>query len=128
LNYMRDRIDRGFNVNNASSPNPDYSSTAGDSYDIEPIYTELDALFDNTTATAPEAARVARKIVDKLNTLLCAGQLTAASQTIVVNFLTSGIQTRNMHAGTGKTAADRKPALIATILMIMGSPDYLIQK
>ena len=58
----------------------------------------------------------------RLNLLLCAGQLSAANQTLIINALNATALTS---ASTDSAKRDR---VAAAVLLVMASSDYLIQK
>jgi uncharacterized protein (DUF1800 family) len=108
LNYMQDVIRNGINCPNPTVPEASFTLY---SRDILPNYVNELALL-----TTPAA------LVARLNRLLCAGQLSAATQTIMVNALTVNPIT------TTSTDAQKRDRVAAAILMVMASPEYLIQK
>ena len=73
---------------------------------------------------APELALVtdANALVQRLNLLLCAGQLSAATQTLIVTALNATPVT------VSSTAAVKRNRVCAAVLMVMASAQYLIQK
>ena len=76
--------------------------------DIKAIYvTELTLVSDSVSLLA------------RLNLLLCAGQLSSASQTLILAALNA------MAVGTATQKLNR---VYAAVLMVMASPDYLVQK
>ncbi|OYQ38829.1 hypothetical protein CHU94_15445 [Rhodoferax sp. TH121] len=94
LNYMMGVIDNGFN-----------------SRDIYAAYsTELTLVLD------PAA------LVRRLNLLLCAGQLSASTQTVIVNALLG------VTVSSNSSAALKRQRVCAAVLMVMACPEYLIQK
>jgi uncharacterized protein (DUF1800 family) len=64
----------------------------------------------------------AAALVQHLNLLLCAGQLSAASQTLMVTALNATAIT------TTSTDATKRNRICAAVLMVMASSEYLIQK
>jgi len=94
LNYMMGVIDSGFN-----------------SRDIYAAYsTELTLVLD------PAA------LVRRLNLLLCAGQLSPATQTAIANGLLG------VAVNSGSSATIKRQRVCAAVLMVMACPEYLIQK
>jgi hypothetical protein len=92
LNYMVAVIERG--INNLA--------------DMKAAYTAELALATNPTA-----------LVNRLNVLLCGGQLPAATVTTIVTTITSL---------ASASATDRQRRVYAAVLMVMACPGYLIQK
>jgi hypothetical protein len=80
--------------------------------------------YDITASYSAELALVldAAALVARLNLLLCAGQLSAANQTLIVNALNVTALTA---ASTDSAKRDR---VSAAVLLVMASSDYLIQK
>ena len=76
--------------------------------DVTPDYSTELALVNNTTA-----------LTDRLNLLLCAGQLSAATLTSIRTAIGS-ISTA--------TATGRQNRVYAAILLVMASPQYIVQK
>ncbi|MBC8097614.1 MAG: DUF1800 family protein, partial [Akkermansiaceae bacterium] len=64
-------------------------------------------------------------LVDALNTLLCAGQLSAAAKTQIVNYVAN---TTNFAYGTPPTGAQMRDRARAVVHLIVTSPDFTIQK
>lgn len=104
------------NANNLNT-NGLSSFTAGDGdvvIDIAPWMTT------NFTANAGIPA-----LVDNMNSLLLAGQLSAAARTSIINYVTN---TANFPYSTPPTATQLRERARAVIHLITASPDYLIQK
>ena len=80
--------------------------------------------FDITVDYSRELALAddAVKLVNRLNLLLCAGQLSAASRDIMVQ----GLNGKPITASS--TLVDRSSRVKAAIFMVMAAPEYLIQK
>ena len=94
LNYMMGVIDSGLN-----------------SGDIKATYTtELTLVLDPTA------------LVRRLNLLLCAGQLSATTQTTIVNALLG------VTVNANSSATLKRQRVCAAVLMVMACPEYLIQK
>ena len=64
----------------------------------------------------------AQTLVQRLNTVLCAGQISAATQTLVVGALNATPVT------TASTLAVKNNRVYAAVLMVMACSEYLIQK
>jgi hypothetical protein len=125
INYMDGVIRSGYRINNPSSSSPDYVAGT-DAVDVAGDYTSLLALINNTASNATEALRVAQSFVARLNLLLCAGQLSVGSTTTITNALRDGIVQRNITSASSDST--RRDLVAAAILLVMASPDYLIQK
>jgi uncharacterized protein (DUF1800 family) len=94
LNYMMGVIDSGLN-----------------SADIKAAYTtELALVLD------PAA------LVRRLNLLLCGGQISAATQTRIVNALLG------VTVNAGSSASLKRNRVCGAVLMVMACPEYLVQK
>ncbi len=109
LNYMQGVIRNGIYVNAPDLPNS--ASNAANGYDITAAY----------SAELPLAAD-ALALVKRLNLLLCAGQLSDANQTLIVNALNATAITASSTDGA------RRDRVAAAVLLVMASADYLIQK
>ena len=109
LNYMQGVIRNGIYVNAPDQAGNGSNATNG--YDITAAYTAELALVLDTTA-----------LVARLNLLLCAGQLSAANQTLIITALNATTLTA---ASTDNAKRDR---VAAAVLLVMASSDYLIQK
>jgi uncharacterized protein (DUF1800 family) len=77
--------------------------------------------------TAPYVAELAlvtdaAALVQRVNLLMAAGQLSAATQTLIVNALNA------TPATAASTAAVKRNRVAAAVLMVMASAEYLIQK
>jgi energy-converting hydrogenase Eha subunit H len=79
------------------------------------IITDVKASYLIELALATEATA----LLARLNLLLCAGQLSAASQTLILGALNA------MAAGTD---AQKRNRVNAAVLLVMASADYLVQK
>ncbi len=109
LNYMQNVIRNGIYVNAPDLPNS--ASNAANGYDITAAYSaELAGVAD------------AQGLVKRLGLMFCAGQLSDASQTLIVGALNATPIT----AGSSDSA--RRNRVAAAILLVMASADYLIQK
>ena len=109
LNFMQGVIRNGIYVNAPDLPNN--TSNAANGYDITAAYAAELALVLDATA-----------LVKRLNLLLCAGQLSAANQTLIISALNATPLTA---ASTDNARRDR---IAAGVLLVMASSDYLIQK
>jgi uncharacterized protein (DUF1800 family) len=104
-------------LNNTGNTNGLSSFTGGDGdivLDIGPWMTT------NYTASANVPA-----LVDNLNTLLLAGQLSAAAKTNIVNYVTNTV---NFPFSTPPTASQIRDRVRAVVHLIVSSPDFTIQK
>jgi hypothetical protein len=63
-------------------------------------------------------------LVDTLNSLLCAGQLSPASKTFIVNFVANNTN----FPYTTPTPGQMRDRVRAVVHLILTSPDYIIQK
>lgn len=109
LNYMQGVIRNGIFVNAPDLPQSASNATNG--YDITAAYTAELALVLDTTA-----------LVKRLGLLLCAGQLSAATQGLIVAALNATPVTA---ASTDTIKLNR---VAAAVLLVMASSEYLIQK
>ena len=109
LNYLQNVIRNGIFVNAPDLPNA--ASNAANGYDITAAYTTEMALAGD-----------AQGLVKRLGLMLCAGQLSDANQTLIVNALNATPVTA--------TSSDsvRRNRVAAAVLLVMASADYLIQK
>jgi len=109
LNYLQGVIRNGIFVNSPDLANN--ASNANNGFDITaPYVTEL--------ALAADAAA----LVKRLALMLCAGQLAAANQKLIIDALNA---TPVMASSPDSVKRDR---VGAAVLMVMASSDYLIQK
>ena len=108
LNYMQDCIRNGFEVDSPDLPQHTYSAYVRD----------ISASYVNELPLATDAAG----LVKRLNLLLCAGQLTAATRNLIVNALNATPLT------AASTASARLDRVCAAVFMVMASAEYLIQK
>ena len=109
LNYMQVVIRSGIYVNGAEQ----LQSGTGvvDGYDITAAYTAEFALVLDVLA-----------LVNHLNLVLCAGQLSVATRTLIVTAVNATPLTA---ASTDSAKRDR---IAAAVLLVMACPEYLIQK
>ena len=124
LNFMQNVIKDGISTPTKDKAEVDYSNYTRD---FLANYDGFTALINNANHTpATNTEPVARAILTQLNTTMCAGQLQAASVTIMVNALRDGMVARQVKASS--TPALKRETVCAAILMILACPDYLIQK
>lgn len=110
LNYMQNVVRNGIYVN-APESIASGSNSATNGYDITaPYATELTLVAD------------AAALVNRLNLLLCAGQLSAATQQLIVDALNATAVTAT------STDSVKLNRIGAAVLLVMASADYLIQK
>ncbi len=110
LNAMQSVLRNGIYVN-APESIAAISNSATNGYDITASYaTELTLVTD------------ALALVNRLNLVLCAGQMSAATQTLIVDALNATTVTA---ASTDSVKLNR---IAAAVLMVMASAEYLIQK
>jgi uncharacterized protein (DUF1800 family) len=64
-------------------------------------------------------------LVDELNTLLCAGQLSASAKTTIVNYVTT---TSDLPYGSPPTGAQMRDRARAVVHLIVNSPDFTVQR
>ena len=109
LNYMQGVIRNGIFVNAPDLPQNTSNTTNG--YDITAAYTaELGLVLD------------AAALVKRLGRVLCAGQLSAATQSLIVAALNATPVTAT------STDAVKLNRVAAAVLLVMASSEYLIQK
>ena len=109
LNYMQNVIRNGIYVNAPDLPQSTSNTTNG--YDITAAYSAELALVLDATA-----------LVRRLNLLLCAGQMSAANQSLIVGALNATALTAT------STDSAKLNRVAAAVLMVMASAEYLIQK
>ena len=83
----------------------------------------ITATYAKELALAGDAAA----LINWLNLILCAGQLSSATQTIIINALNA----TPLLPGTATPDAIKNAKIdrvCAAVLLIMASPEYLIQK
>lgn len=110
LNYLQDVLRDGIYVEAPEQPQ-EASNNATNGYDITARYTAELALATDANA-----------LVARLNLLLCAGQLSAATRTLVVNALNATPVTAS------SSDAVRRDRVAAAVLLVMASSEYLVQK
>ncbi len=109
LNYLQGVVRNGIHVNAPDQPNA--GSNASNGYDITATYTGELALVTDAAA-----------LVRRLALLLCADQLSASTQTLIVNALNATPVT------AASTDAVKRNRVAAAVLMVMASAEYLVQK
>ena len=110
LNYLQGVVRNGIYVNAPDVPQS-ASNAATNGYDITAAYTAELALVTDAAA-----------LVRRLNLLLCAGQLAADNQALIVNALNATAVT------SSSTDSVKLNRIAAAVLLVMASADYLIQK
>jgi uncharacterized protein (DUF1800 family) len=128
INFMTNIMRNGMEVSQPDKINTNYVPPTV--RDIVPDYSAELALINNTTSSDAEATRVGNALADRLNLILCAGQLSAASLAVVKNALKLAMlqgqpANRITSASLEKVKLD---LVVAGVLMIMASSDYLVQK
>ena len=109
LNYLQSLVRYGIYVNAPDVPNS--TSNANNGFDITASYTaELPLVLD------------AAALVRRLNLLLCAGQLSSATQGLIVTALNATPLTATSNDNA------RRDRVGAAVLLVMASSEYLIQK
>jgi hypothetical protein len=108
LNFMQDAIRRGINCPEPTVPQAAYTNY---SYDIVPNYAAEIALISNPSA-----------LINRLNLLLCGGQLSSATIGLISNAISTPVLTAS------STESQKLDRVSAAILLVMASADYLIQK
>ena len=109
LNFMQNAIRTGFYT---YDPESAFATYAAYKLDMVPSYTTELSLVSNPAA-----------LLARLNLILCAGQISTANQALMVTALSS-----MPVPATNATAAQKLDRIAAGVLMIMASPEYLIQK
>lgn len=109
LNYIQGVIRNGIYVNAPDIPNN--GSNANNGYDIKSLYTQEMAMV-----TDPDA------LVARVNLLMCAGQLSAAT----VKLIADAIKATPVTAAS--TEAVKLNRIASAIFLVMASAEYLIQK
>ena len=109
LNFMQGVIRNGIFVNAPDLPQSASNATNG--YDITAAYTTELAIAVDTAG-----------LVKRLGLLLCAGQLSAATQVMIVTALNATPLTAT------STDSAKRDRVAAAVLLVMASSEYLIQK
>jgi uncharacterized protein (DUF1800 family) len=123
INFMSDIVRNGMYAPEPSKAEPLYTNYV---VDIVPDYNAEKALINNTSFADAEAARVAQSMTQRLNRLLCAGQLSAASVDVIQTALKGAIIQRKLIATSPDK--DKLDWVAAGVLMTLASADYLVQK
>ena len=111
INYLQNIVHRGIWVRAPELPNNPMEPTATDGPDLAPDYrTEMALATDNTA------------LVQHLNLLLCAGQMSASTQQKIIRTLTMADLAYNANNEA------RRLHVARALLLVMSSPDYLIQR
>jgi uncharacterized protein (DUF1800 family) len=111
LNYMQGVIGNGINF------------VSGSTWDISTPYSAEIALALTPTPANPT------NLIDRLNLLLCAGQLSAPNALLITTTVGAmkGMDTSTPVNAT-KTAANLRNRVCAAVLMVMACAEYLVQK
>jgi uncharacterized protein (DUF1800 family) len=109
LNFMQPAIRSG--LYSIAPDLPQYTNNATDGFDMQASYTKELALVLDPVA-----------LVKRLNLLLCAGQLSAATQTTIVDALNAGGVTAT------SSASAKLDRVASAVLLVMASSEYLVQK
>jgi len=112
LNFMTGVIRRGIRVNDPDLPqNVPGSKNPKNGFDLQARYDrELELAF-----SAPA-------LMGRLNLLLCAGQLSVAT----MGTLTGALEATPLAASASRDS--RLDRVASAVLMVMASPEYLVQK
>ncbi len=111
INYLQTILHRGVWVRAPEVPFSPMEPTSTDGPDIVPDY-------QNEMSFAHDS----HALVQHLNLLLCAGQMTAKTQ----EKITKSLAQVNMNAGWSDDS--KRMQVARAILMVMSSPDYLVQR
>jgi hypothetical protein len=111
LNYMQGVIGNGINF------------VSGSTWDISTPYSAEIALALSPTPANPT------NLIDRLNLLLCAGQLSAPNVTLITTTVGAmkGVDT-SIPVNASKTAVNLRNRVCAAVLMVMACAEYLVQK
>ncbi len=109
LNYMQGVIRYGISCPKPAVPEAAYASAYVP--DVVASYAQEQLLVTNAAA-----------LVAHLGLVLCSGQLSAATQTLIVNALNATPVT------TASTSTAKLERIAAAVLLVMASAEYLIQK
>ncbi len=104
-------------LNNTGNTNGLSSFTAGNGAIVLNLGPWLKTNFTSNAGIPP--------LVSNLNTLLAAGQLSAAAQTDIIRYVTN---TANFSYSTPPTQTQLRDRVRAIVHLIVSSPDYIIQK
>jgi uncharacterized protein (DUF1800 family) len=127
INFMRGQIRNGMYTPEPTLAEPLYRNYT---LDIVGNYSgELALITHTANPTDADATRCAQALTERLNLRLCAGQLSAASFTVVQTALKAAMLDKKVKAGGVKADEDRRLDWVAAgVLMVMASPDYIVQK
>ena len=109
VNFMQNAA--RFGLYSSGPDLPQAASSSANGYDMAPAYTVEKTLLTNAAA-----------LVARLNLLLAAGQLSTATTSLIVSALNT------VNVTTTSTDAVRTARMGAAVLMVMASPEYLVQK
>lgn len=109
LNFMQGAIRNGLWVNGPEVPHN--ASTPNNGFDIKAAYTQELALVADADA-----------LVARINLLMCAGQLSAAT----VKLIADALKTVNITAASTDNA--KRDRVAAAVFLVMASAEYLVQK
>ena len=109
LNFMQGVIRSGIFVNSPDQPNS--AGNANNGFAIVSNYVPELALYLDPAA-----------LVSRLNLLLCAGQMSAANQLLIVNALNA------TPLSAASSDSQRRDRIAAAVFLVMASADYLVQK
>ncbi len=130
INFMQDKIRNGVRVNSPALADPQYVN-GGDKLDIAPDYKAELALITNTDLSDAQTAPPAKALADRLNLILCAGQMSAASLAAMQTGLQGALKSYKKITVNVKSPANEDYKLdwvAAGVLVTMASADYLVQK
>ena len=128
INFMSDKIRRGVEAPEPTLAEPLYRNYVKDI--LADYKTEL-GLITNTELTDAQTAPVAKALTDRLNLILCAGQMSAATLSAMQTGLQGALKSYKKITVNVKSPdkEDYKLDWVASgILLTMASPDYLVQK
>ena len=111
LNYMQNVIRNGIYVNYPDIPQNSGTDNSKNGYDIKTTYPNEMALVTDADA-----------LVARINLLMCAGQLSAATIKLIADALKATPVT------AASTEAVKLNRIAAAILLVMASAEYLVQK
>ncbi len=129
INYMQNAIRSGLYTFDPGTNDVTYN--VGGTTDIKPDYSSYYALIDNSVINNEEATRVATALINRLDIVLTAGQLSVISKTDITGAIKAGMLQGSKlvtNADTPAMAEKRHDLITVAILMVMCSSDYLIQK
>ncbi|MFN3375221.1 MAG: DUF1800 family protein, partial [Burkholderiaceae bacterium] len=109
LNFMQNAVRNGLYANAPDQPNPGSNATNG--FDMKPNYANELAIVTDADA-----------LVARLNLLLCANQLSAAT----VKLISDAVKTITVTASSNEDTKLNRVA--AAVLLVMASAEYLVQK